>query len=360
MSGKEKTVAKRLAVWIPVDLVLLGACLLTFAYFHHVRDQGLDPVALGTPAPLSTPAPTVTPEQTPAQDVSAGVTDDAAEPTVEPTATPNLNGLLKGKYAEKFTSGEILLDDTSYRSANVVIECSKVQTENPLLAYVVADVYIQDISSFKTAVSRDYSDENPSDVKSTMDAALLSKAAGALVSMSGDNFVAQLTGRWIVRNGLEWSLKKPMDQDICVLYYDGTMVTYPKHAIDIDAIKAQSPYQVWSFGPRLVVDGQVSASITGNSRNPRAAVGYFEPGHYCFVLADGRQAGYSMGATLTDLAKILQGLGCTTAYNLDGGDTAVLCFSGEWFSHPEEGSGIPRPCADILMITEPDAAEAAQ
>ncbi len=29
--------------------------------------------------------------------------------------------------------------------------------------------------------------------------------------------------------------------------------------------------------------------------NPRTAVGNYEPGHYCFLVVDGRQPGYSDG-----------------------------------------------------------------
>ena len=56
--------------------------------------------------------------------------------------------------------------------------------------------------------------------------------------------------------------------------------------------------------------------------NPRSAVGYYEPGHYCFVVIDGRQPGYSKGATLMQLAQLFESLGCKEAYNLDGGKSA--------------------------------------
>lgn len=86
-----------------------------------------------------------------------------------------------------------------------------------------------------------------------------------------------------------------------------------------------------------------------NPANPRSAIGYYEPGHYCFVLVDGRQQGYSKGMTLKALSQLFYDLGCVDAYNLDGGQTAVMAFDGKLASHPYEGG---RKTSDILYIAE--------
>ena len=87
----------------------------------------------------------------------------------------------------------------------------------------------------------------------------------------------------------------------------------------MDAIYAKKPYQIWTFGPQLLVDGQVPASFANGKANPLCAIGYYEPGHYCFVLVDGRQKGYSWGMAHADLAQVFYDLGCKVAFNLDGG-----------------------------------------
>ncbi len=352
---------KRLAVWIVVDLIMLAACLMTFAYFHHVRVVEYTPSVLASP----TAAPTPEPEVTPAPDGGTGAaeTTEPAEPTEEPTPTPDTSGLLQGRFSEKFSLSGVENTDTGYRSAKVRIELSTVQTEEPCLTYYLADIYIQDISSFKTAVAIEYKDQNPASITSTMDAKLLSGLVGSIVSISGDNFYPSPSGRWIVRNGAEWVRKEPMGQDICVLYYDGVMETYTKNEIDFDAITARKPYQIWAFGPELLVNGQATDTFSvsngsGNNLNPRAAIGYYEPGHYCFLLADGRQKNYSLGMTYADMSKLFFELGCTAAYNLDGGDTAVMCRGDQWLSHPQDED--PRPGSDLLYIVEPDGAEVAQ
>ncbi|MDO4572090.1 MAG: phosphodiester glycosidase family protein [Clostridia bacterium] len=350
---------RRLFLWIVADMLLLGAFLLAFAYFHHVRPQSYTPTLLASPsaAPTPEPTPAAVPEE------PSGGEPGGAEPTAEPSPTPDLSGLLQGKYADKFTSGEVETTDMSYRSAKVSIEVEKVQTEDPCLTYYLADIYIQDISSFKTAVAREYEAQNPADIKSTMDAALLSELTGAILSLSGDNFAPQPSGRWIVRNGVEWVKKTPLAQDICVLYYDGTMETYRRNEADLDAILARGPYHIWSFGPELLDDGQAMETISGangsaGKLNPRAAIGYYEPGHYCFLLADGRQKGYSLGMTCAEMSKLFYELGCAAAYNLDGGDTAIMCWGNAWMSQPENAA--PRPCSDLLYIVEPDGTEAAE
>lgn len=359
MSNKPFALKKRLFLWIVIDLLLLGVLLLTFAYFHHVRAETYAPAALAAFTPTSPQPPATTPSPDPSD-----APGDAAAPEDGPTAplepTPNVTGLLGGKYAEKFTFGEVEHTDTSYRSENVCIEVTKISFTGPYLTYFLADIYIQDISSFKTAVALEYPEDNPSHIKTTMDAKLLSSLVSSVLSLSGDHFATQPEGRWVVRGGVEWKRNLPLQQDICVLYYDGVMETYTVKEADLEAITARNPYHVWSFGPELLIDGQAATKFTatngsGTKANPRAAIGYYEPGHYCFLLVDGRQSGYSIGMTYAEMSQLFYDLGCTAAYNLDGGDSAVMCWGNEWMSHPQNEN--PRSAADLLYIVEPDGGE---
>ena len=79
-------------------------------------------------------------------------------------------------------------------------------------------------------------------------------------------------------------------------------------------------------------------------------MGYYEPGHYCFVIVDGRQSGYSAGLLIPELAQLFEDLGCTCAYNLDGGGSAVMTFLHEKYSR--QSNGADRRLSDILLITE--------
>lgn len=61
--------------------------------------------------------------------------------------------------------------------------------------------------------------------------------------------------------------------------------------------------------------------------------GYYEAGHYCLLLADGRQA-TSRGLFLEEEAKIFEQLGCQKAYNLDGGHCSFMTLMNQVVSHP--------------------------
>ena len=62
--------------------------------------------------------------------------------------------------------------------------------------------------------------------------------------------------------------------------------------------------------------------------NPRTAIGYYEPGHYCFVVAGGRGE-QPYGVTLSALSRFMKSLDCKSAYNLDGGRSSIMVFGDE-------------------------------
>ena len=83
------------------------------------------------------------------------------------------------------------------------------------------------------------------------------------------------------------------------------------------------------------------------SANPRTAIGYYEPGHYCLVVVDWR--GESAGITLPDLSRLFYDLGCTAAYNLDGGNSSVMVWQDAVINDPSGGG---RESSDALLIAE--------
>lgn len=73
----------------------------------------------------------------------------------------------------------------------------------------------------------------------------------------------------------------------------------------------------------LVENGTVVSSLpTGAS--PRTAVGVKSDGTLVFYTIDGRRAGYSIGATMSQVGQRLIELGCTSALCLDGGGSTTL------------------------------------
>lgn len=97
-------------------------------------------------------------------------------------------------------------------------------------------------------------------------------------------------------------------------------------------------------GPMLVKGGTVTVDATeqgfdanfSTRRHPRTAVGRTQEGDMWWVTVDGRQK-LSDGATLEELARVMQRLGCIDAINLDGGGSTALNLFGQTVSRPSDG-----------------------
>ena len=74
---------------------------------------------------------------------------------------------------------------------------------------------------------------------------------------------------------------------------------------------------------QLVENGQVCSGLL-NGAAPRTAIGLKRDGSLVLYTIDGRQSGYSVGATLTQVAERMVELGCVTALSLDGGGSTAL------------------------------------
>lgn len=69
---------------------------------------------------------------------------------------------------------------------------------------------------------------------------------------------------------------------------------------------------------------------------PRTAIGQRKDGTVLFLVIDGRQPGYSVGATLRDIQNILFEEGAVIAANLDGGSSSTLFFNGKVINKPAD------------------------
>jgi len=79
----------------------------------------------------------------------------------------------------------------------------------------------------------------------------------------------------------------------------------------------------------LIRNGKALKNFAENSPQPRSAVALNQAGRYLIlVVIDGRQPGYSMGATLEELAEIIVFHEGYNAMNLDGGGSSTLVTEG--------------------------------
>ncbi len=93
-----------------------------------------------------------------------------------------------------------------------------------------------------------------------------------------------------------------------------------------------------SFGPALIVNGErmITSGDGGWGVGPRTAIGQKKDGTVLFLVIDGRQPSYSIGATLRDVQNILYEEGAYIAANLDGGSSSTLYMNGNVVNKPAD------------------------
>lgn len=113
------------------------------------------------------------------------------------------------------------------------------------------------------------------------------------------------------------------------------------------------------FKPALIIDGEiVTAGSNGWGLQPRTCIGQREDGVVLFLVVDGRQIGYSIGATVGDCAEVLQRYGAVNACCCDGGSSSVMAYNGELVgipSTPMKTTGRWLPNAFLVARRETDS-----
>ena len=344
---------------------ILLLCLLLFvmaacaAYLLRWRDVGsMEAVA---PEPTSHPqtnapkrsytsryAPTPVPTMPSPYLATAAATQSATPaPTETPAPTPTPEGLLGGKYAWRFTEEQVLTDH-SYSDPTVSISWNMYRDElsySKPVTFFVADVLVRDISFLKTAFAKKtYAAGGVAPMEK------VAKSNNCIVAISGD-FARWHKNGLIIRNG-EILRNRRYTSDLCVLYRNGAMETYESGSVPIETILSMEPWQSWHFGPELLDhEGQIKKRFNTKvaGRNPRSVIGYYEPGHYCLVLVDGRQGKYSGGLNMQELSQLMHTLGCVRAYNLDGGATAHMTWVDKVINSPSR----ERKVNDVICVCFP-------
>ena len=268
-------------------------------------------------------------------------TAETPTPTPEPTPTPAPDTpAAHGDFSVTFPTTDTGINaQYSYQGEATKIAIKKVQADG--VTYFVADVWVKNIDAFHTALAKDTYGRGIHEMPLQ-----IANSNNAVFAVSGDYYGAREQGV-VVRDGTLY--RDVMGDDVCILNKDGTLNVYRKSDFSALNMLNDTVWQAWAFGPVLVENGV--ASDTSDSKikvkNPRSAIGYYEPGHYCFIVVDGRQSGYSDGMTLDELANTFVSLGCVTAYNLDGGATAMMVFQGAVISQPTSGG---RSSSDIIYF----------
>ena len=87
-----------------------------------------------------------------------------------------------------------------------------------------------------------------------------------------------------------------------------------------------------SFEPNLIENSKpvlIGNGGWGIGPQPRTGIGQMADGTVIFVVIDGRQPTWSMGATVRDLMNVFNDYHAMTAVNLDGGSSTDLVYNGK-------------------------------
>jgi len=110
-------------------------------------------------------------------------------------------------------------------------------------------------------------------------------------------------------------------------------------------------------GPVLIHEGKVHITNreeqlfpdAAGDYQPRTAMGYTREGQFIILAIQGRTPGKAAGATLQQEARIMLGLGCYEALNLDGGGSTCLLVNGKETVRPSGPEG-ERPLPTVFLI----------
>lgn len=272
----------------------------------------------------------LTPDTLPTATVEASTAPTATEPPAEQATTAPIS------------------TDTEYHDDQIDIVLTTMRVENTTV--YVADVQIADIFLLKTALAGNTYARNLTETTSVQAA-----NAGAILAINGDYYGAQERG-YVLRNGVLYRASAQSGTDALVIGADGNFRIINESETSADTLVREGAWQVLTFGPALIKDGQVTVSSSDEvgramTSNPRTAIGQISEGHYLLVVSDGRTK-ESTGLSLRQLAELMQSLGAQIAYNLDGGGSSTMVFQGRVVNSPTtNGRSIrERSVSDIVYI----------
>ena len=283
-------------------------------------------------------------------DVNAYASSAVAQATATPVAltqaesTPTISATITPSY-----------DDWNYTSSSVSISIQKVVSGSGQnqVTYFVADVVVSDATQLQNAFANNQFGQNIIEYTSA-----IAEENNAIFAINGDYYGFRDDGI-IIRNGVIYR-DVPVRTGLA-FYRDGSMSVYDETSTSAQELVENGVWNTLSFGPALIV-GSVAQTIgarveidtnfgnhTIQGNQPRTGIGIISPNHFVFIVVDGRSNGYSRGVSLTEFTQIFQSLGCTDAYNLDGGGSSEMYFMGRVVNNPL-GRNKERGTSDILFI----------
>lgn len=329
---------------LPVIFTVVGVCFTTYSFldtFIIVKNAKAVDIdhnsgfSFGTPSsskPSTSSSSNNTSSSSNNSSSSYNFSSSNDSQSSVPVANKYYENLTTEQIAALFTPEKVFREREHYSDPDIYIDITTHRDDADTTTYYVADIRINSLGYLKTALAKDtygmHIKERTSDI---------CKRKKGILAINGDTYGEQ-EGGYVVRNGLPLRETKNLNRmrgttskaEDLIIRGDGTFAVIDERYTSFEEVTAQNPWQVFSFGPALVKENEVSVNeneevgvaLSGN-RNQRCAIGIIAPNHYCFVVSDGRNS-ESSGISLFTLGTIMKNLHCETAYNLDGGGSATM------------------------------------
>ena len=189
----------------------------------------------------------------------------------------------------------------------------------------------------------------------------MAKNHNAVLAIGGD-FFADAKNGYIVRQYKEFRKSPKSVYDMLLVDNNGNFHIVLQSGPE--ELKARLTSEeltfpnIFNFGPALIKDGVLLESPqyyidNGNRYNiksksePRCAIGQLGELEYKIVVDDGRRKD-SDGCSTYELGQWMFEQGCVQAYNLDGGNSALMWFGGENYS--DKTTKNERAVSDFIYI----------
>ena len=247
--------------------------------------------------------------------------------------------------------------ESTYEDPSISVTMERLWYEDA--HFNVARVKIADASQLRTALAGPFG-------KKTNRISTIAKNNNAVIAIGGD-YCTNEEGGFVVRMGETFRKKPVKTRDMLITDENGDFHIIPKS--DAATLKAlmdeHTLINVFNFGPALVIDGalqEIDKDYRYNpmGKEPRCGIGQVGPLEYILVVVDGgadrpvtitnpdgtKQKSY--GCKTETVGKFLFEQGCQQAYNLDGGNSALMVFGQENYSQKSFKS--ERSVSDIIYF----------
>ena len=240
---------------------------------------------------------------------------------------------------------ECYLSDNEYKDDSIHVELSEGKYAG--VHYTMAHVTISDPSQLRTIPAAQVN--NPKAEFSVFSdkaapAVRMAQSANALIAINGDYITIPRICQIAMRQGQQIRNNGNGSFDLLVIDRNGDFGILPactkEDYVEYYNRHADSMYQVFCFGPAIVLDGRSTIPkdyengyIISWEQTQRTAIAQIGPLEYAVITSDGDAVFHKAGLDLHSFSLLCEGIGYRfgpegfkIVYNLDGGNSAALVF----------------------------------